>query len=1252
MLFDSAKRNHNYLGATGMFKQRKTQSLLIVGALIAAAVVFVNYRLTVPAGAAAGLTTVIVELRDDPAAVYKAKAEKSGVSVSQDQVQAYRDQLRAKQDQFLNALSGGGISYSVLSRSIKNLDGSVAATVPLRYSLVYNGMALRVSPSAINAIRNMPDVKSVKPNTTLYTNLNNSVNYIHAPEVYGSYPELTQFDDMREGYEGQGMYVSIIDTGVDWTHPMFGGDPTPPRLGVAPPTPAAANSNKKVVYYLPLTDSAAYDGFGHGTHVASTVAGYLAQAPGKDRVPNTADDVRVHGVAPQAKLMSYKVCSDVGSTAAAVGVGLPIGCQTSDIITALEDSVSPFGLTGQPKPIAHVINMSLGGGGGPNEPSAIAASNAALTGTIVVAASGNSGPGEGTTGSPAAGTHVISVGASTHPGSAAIWSADMLQANTVPPALTGGVTPARNLPKQAGFDRIKLYPMAGTPMPPADSVAQRYVYVDLPLGPWPASVSGRIALVNLVLGATYGDQSAQAAAAGAIGMILIDETQNATAVKGLIPTATISPADAKILMDAMSSTDDNSVPPESGTVSEFPIRLNRFVADSFMGEMAGFSSRGPVLGMGQVKPDISAPGVTVLAACPPGSVLSALATADYLPGPATINGAESNSAVNYTAIDGTSMASPHMAGAVTLVKQAHPGWTPDMIRTAFINTSTNMRDLSGAAKADGAAANSIIEQGGGLIDVNSALNAKALMGISGDGIEKPGILGSHSFGDVPLLNSRVTNTRTTTVTVRDLSGQGGTYNLRVANNRDLQLSGVNVSLSSTSVNVPANGNASYTVSVAVDGNVLRQTNPSIEFQWYVVAERSGGQTLRVPFYLNASRSLPTQPRVTVEPLDDVMLGADGGNQAVGGFSYNDYPLELGEDVLTLEGTVEFLEVADSGVNDLDFYLCAPDDPDCEHPMATSGVPGGPEHIKVTITKPGTYKWRVTGFANAPATSYTLTTTKTLGSMPPVAQAIAGDFTDAQGKAVDFDGGFNLSWQGNGGETGYEVERSADGGAYQTIATLPGSQTSLALTDQPNGNLSFRVRALTPGIIGSYVTAASNVATIKVDRRTRMDITSLVSTAISNVSLTGGVFALDMTVTNNSTSAYVPLVELNVVKITSGSGTVSVKNADNAGNGKSAGTAALFGYSDKLGADQLFSQAETSGSRKLQFNDSAAEMFSFDVNITAYLSSGGPGGGGAGAAAPAGGGSGSSSGSGSLLPLSKVMRITVNPLTKVVTAKLL
>jgi hypothetical protein len=179
-----------------------------------------------------------------------------------------------------------------------------------------------------------------------------------------------------------------------------------------------------------------------------------------------------------------------------------------------------------------------------------------------------------------------------------------------------------------------------------------------------------------------------------------------------------------------------------------------------------------------------------------------------------------------------------------------------------------------------------------------------------------------------------------------------------------------------------------------------------------------------------------------------------------------------------------------------------------------------------------------------------------------------------------------------------------------------------------------------------------VANVIVDRRGKVDITSQVATAMSNVSFTGGVFKMDLNMKNNSTSSYVPLVELNIIGITAASGTVSVQNADNGGNGKSASSAALFGYSNLLGADQEFSPAETTGNRSLQFNDPAAEMFSFDVAVTAYQRGGG--GGGAGAAAPSGGGAGGGSSPSGTSPQSliNVMRITVNPLTKSVTAKLL
>ena len=277
-------------------KFTKLRSVLTALILLAAVVLLLTQTNTTRVTASNNPVSVIVELRDDPGAIYKARIEKSGGVVSSNALQAYRDQLLTKQDAFLSALGSSGISYSVISRNVKNYDGSVAAAVKLRYTLAYNGLALSVAPDAVNAIKAMPQVKGIYPDAVLHTMLNYSVDYIHAPQVYGKYQELTQYDNFREGYEGQGINIAIIDTGVDWTHPMFGGDPTPPRLGVAPPTPAATSTNQKVIYYLPLTDIAANDGFGHGTHVGSTAAGYLALHPGADGVPNTADDIRLHAL--------------------------------------------------------------------------------------------------------------------------------------------------------------------------------------------------------------------------------------------------------------------------------------------------------------------------------------------------------------------------------------------------------------------------------------------------------------------------------------------------------------------------------------------------------------------------------------------------------------------------------------------------------------------------------------------------------------------------------------------------------------------------------------------------------------------------------------------------------------------------------------------------------------------------------------------------------------------------------------------
>lgn len=1189
-------------------KSIRLRSILILSIFLLATIVLLNRTVSVPVSADSGTTSIIVELKGDPGAVYKAKALKAGSSVSDAQLQSYRDQLRASQDQFLSALSARGVSFQIDGVDVKGFDGVSMGRVDYRNTLVLNAITLNVPKSAVALIKSMPQVKHVEPNRMQKLLLEKSVDYINAPAVYGQVQELTADSDNREGYEGQGINVAVLDTGIDWKHEMFGGDPTPPRHGLAPPV-AALNTNKKVIYYLPLTGT--IDDYGHGTAASSNIAGYLGFAPGADKLPGTADDIRLHGVAPQARLMGYKVCTGTGS------------CLTAATNLAIEDAVSPRTLTLQPKPVADVINLSLGGEGGPDDSSAVAASNAALLGTTVVASAGNEGPGEATVGSPAAGRHVIAVGANNEPAGGS---------NTVD--VVGG-----------GRSQMIANLLDGATPPSAD-ITQNYVFCGLAETPdqVPNSVSGRIALiarggsVNTPDGlptsagtGLFSNKAAFAFAKGAIAVIIYNnidgELSAATVRASTLPVVGMSKDNGEYLKSLIGS---NAV----GAISARQIRLNKALL--FNPQMADFSSRGPVQGLGQVKPDVTAPGVAIL-------------SATVRVGSADQNTGTMFDPTGYVHASGTSFSGPHVAGAVALVKQAHLDYSPDKIRAALMNTSTNLRSSSRTPKADGLSSDSIIEQGAGLIDVSAAIKAKALMGVEGDGIVEPSILASHSFGETPILNNRIANTQSVTVTIQDTSGQGGTYNLSTANNRFLQLDGATATVSPASVEVPANGSTTFTASITIDGDKVRDASSAKQFQWYVVAKRAGSsETLRMPMYL---RALPTVPGGTsasqTETYTGTVLLGDTGAQGADGVTYVDVPFTVSPASLKIDATLNF-DTSD-GVTDLDLFLYDANG----NEVASSTNAGGPENLSANIAGGGQYVYRVVGWMNA-AADFSITSTQSLGGAPPVVQAFASDFTGADGRRTDFDGNYTLNWQPQGDVLNYEVEESTDGTNYNVIRQLDGNATSIIFAGVPNGTRSYRVRSITPGRIGFFVTIPSNVESITVDRRGKVDITGTTASAISNVSLVGGVFKVDIDLTNNATSTYVPLVEFNIVRITSTSGTVSVINSENGGNGTSDATAALFSYSNLLGADQVFAPAEKTGKRTLQFRDNASEMFSFDAVVTAYQN-------GSGGANPIGGASGSgSSGGGSstggntlgLPTIPKVMRFTVNPLTKAVTAKLL
>ncbi|MCP3682416.1 MAG: S8 family serine peptidase [bacterium] len=129
-------------------------------------------------------------------------------------------------------------------------------------------------------------------------------------------------------------------------------------------------------------DADPMDDHGHGTHVAATAAG----------------DGVLKGVAPDAKILAYKVCSSAGS------------CPNSDIIAAIERSLDP-NQDGNFDDRADIISMSLGGSGTPDSPAALAIDNAFDNGIFSSISAGNNGPGSQTIGCPSCARKAMSVAA-------------------------------------------------------------------------------------------------------------------------------------------------------------------------------------------------------------------------------------------------------------------------------------------------------------------------------------------------------------------------------------------------------------------------------------------------------------------------------------------------------------------------------------------------------------------------------------------------------------------------------------------------------------------------------------------------------------------------------------------------------------------------------------------------------------------------------------------------------------------------
>lgn len=229
---------------------------------------------------------------------------------------------------------------------------------------VINGLSATINFAALMNLEKDPLIKKVELEKQVRAVLDSSLDQIHAKDTW------LMFDGNNQAITGSGKVIAILDTGVDYRHSDLGSGCFGPGC--------------KVIggYDFINNDPDPMDDNSHGTHVASTAAGNGV----------------LKGVAPDAKILAYKVLSQGGSGA------------TTGIIAAINRAIDP-NQDGNPSDHADVISMSLGGFGNPDDSTSLAVDNATAAGVVSTIAAGNSG-GTSTIGSPGTARTAVTVAAS------------------------------------------------------------------------------------------------------------------------------------------------------------------------------------------------------------------------------------------------------------------------------------------------------------------------------------------------------------------------------------------------------------------------------------------------------------------------------------------------------------------------------------------------------------------------------------------------------------------------------------------------------------------------------------------------------------------------------------------------------------------------------------------------------------------------------------------------------------------------
>jgi subtilisin family serine protease len=664
-------------------------------------------RLTAPVYAPKGGAAVyIVKLREPGAASYKGgavgfAATKPGAGQRMNAhaaaVQTYVGRLQQTHDRLLAEVGAGGAKvYS--------------------YSYVLNGFAAELTAAQVSQLARRPEVERIWLDRDQTVDTNNSAIFLGLEDQDGGLRA-----DLK--LRGEDIVVGVIDSGVAPNHPSladkveliprmcrgrwaetswlglwlcapYRNDP-PTELMYDPPIGFTGtcqagpgfeptDCNNKVVgarFYLdgfvtrneldPREFRSPRDADGHGTHVATTIVGNAVDASlFGTRV------ARVAGIAPRARVAVYKGCwVKPGETRAT--------CATSDLARAVDDAVADG---------VDIINYSLGSMETDlSAPDDLALLNAFDAGVLTVVAAGNDGPELDTIGSPSSAPWVLTVGASTQSGTLF----DEAIRVTAPEDIAG-VIPMREAsftPKLTSEDPIEeaLVEVDDGQVTRSNGSAGSVRDACEPVQNGD-DLDGRIALIERG-GCEFTVKLMHAEEAGAIGVVVYNNTSDdPTVMNGDvgsvdIPAVMIGAADGDFLLDVLAGGDEVRVELAKGT----------FISLSESGnQMADFSSRGPPLSdLNFLKPDVTAPGVAILAGTTP----------------APANGLQGET---FQYFSGTSQAAPEVTGVAILLKEAHPDWSPGELKSALMTSAHQS-----VVNSDGEAATPF-DRGSGHIDANKA----------------------------------------------------------------------------------------------------------------------------------------------------------------------------------------------------------------------------------------------------------------------------------------------------------------------------------------------------------------------------------------------------------------------------------------------------------------------------------------------------------------------------------------------------